>query len=95
MPCEDLNQMKAPLPQPSNPSIHTSKQLEGTAEDIQGAHEQVEERQEQNEPPDLSQGTQNLPFGVSFWGREKAQRLSVSETLSLAMNSEPSTLPLP
>lgn len=96
MPCEDLNQMRTPLPQPFNPSIHTSNQLEGTAENIQGAHEQVEEPQEQKELPDPLQDTQNLPFGVSLWGREKAQRLSVSETLrSLAMNSEPPTPPPP
>lgn len=64
-------QWEHPSPGPWDPCTHTSKQLEGTAENIQGAHEQVEEPQEQKELPEPFQDAQNLPFGVSIWGREK------------------------
>lgn len=43
----------------------TSNQLEGTAEDIQGAHEQVEKSQEHKKLPNSLEDTENLPFGVS------------------------------
>lgn len=51
--------------------LRTSNQLEGTAEDVQGAHEEVEKSQQQNELPDSLEDTENLPLGVSLWGRGK------------------------
>lgn len=44
-----------PHPQTLDLFIRTSNQLEGTAENIQGAHEQVEEPQKQDELPDPSE----------------------------------------
>ena len=69
--CDGLKQIQGehPPPHPSDPFAHTSNQLEGTAEHIQGAHEQVEKSQEQNEFPNPLEDTEDLPFGVSLWGR--------------------------
>lgn len=54
----------------------TSNKLEGAAEYIQGAHEQVEKPQEENELPNPLENAENLPFGVSLCGREEGRHNS-------------------
>lgn len=76
--CELRNSgVKKSLPRALRPvgeGVLTSNQLEGAAEYIQGAYEQVEEAQEKKEFPNPLENAENLPFGVSLCGGKRGRR---------------------